>query len=95
MAAYVIADVDVTDPATFQEYGKQVPATVTRYGGRYLARGGKVENIEGSWEPSRLVIIEFPSMEEARTWYRSEEYRGPLKLRHDSANTNVLFIEGV
>ena len=95
MAAYVIADVEVIDSAKFREYGNQVPATVEEYGGKYLVRGGAVEKAEGNWEPSRIVIIEFESMERAKRWYNSKEYRGPMQLRHQSANTNVLFVEGV
>ena len=95
MAAYAIADVEVTDPAKFQEYGSQVPATVEKYGGKYLVRGGAIEKAEGDWEPSRMAIIEFESMEQLKKWYHSQEYSGPMQLRHQSANANVLFVEGV
>ena len=95
MAAYVIADVEVTDPAKFANYGSQVPAAVETYGGRYIVRGGMTEKAEGNWEPSRMVIIEFESMEQAKKWYHSQEYSGPMQLRHQSANTNILFVEGV
>ena len=95
MAAYAIADVEVTDPAKFQEYGSQVPATVEKYGGKYLVRGGAIEKAEGDWEPSRMAIIEFESMEQLKKWYHSQEYDGPMQLRHQSANSNVLFVEGV
>ena len=61
MPAYVIADVTVTDPATMEEYRKQVPATIAKYGGRYLVRGGAHQTLEGEWKPSRLVILEFPA----------------------------------
>lgn len=95
MAAYVIADVDVTDPEVFAEYRRQVPATIEQYGGKFLVRGGATEKVEGDWDPQRLVIIQFESMEQARRWYHSQEYRGPLKLRHQSASTNLLLVEGV
>tara|TARA_B100001971_G_scaffold177338_1_gene171744 strand:- start:130 stop:417 length:288 start_codon:yes stop_codon:yes gene_type:complete len=95
MAAYAIADVEVTDPAKFQEYGNQVPATVEEYGGKYLVRGGAIEKAEGNWAPNRMVVIEFESMEQLKKWYHSQEYSGPMQLRHQSANTNVLFVEGV
>jgi uncharacterized protein (DUF1330 family) len=94
MAAYVIADVDVTDPARFEEYRRQVSPTIEKYGGRYLVRGGATEKVEGNREPRRLVIIEFDSMERARQWYHSPEYSGPIKLRHQSARTNLIFVEG-
>jgi uncharacterized protein (DUF1330 family) len=95
MPAYVIAEVTVTDPSTMEEYRKQVPATVARYGGRFLVRGGAHETIEGDWKPNRLVILEFPSMEQARRWYDSEEYREPKALRIKSGRTNLVMVEGV
>ena len=95
MAAYAIADVEVTDPAKFQEYVSQVSATVEKYGGKYRVRGGAIEKAEGDWEPSRMVVIEFESMEQLKKWYHSQEYSGPMQLRHQSANANVLFVEGV
>jgi uncharacterized protein (DUF1330 family) len=95
MPAYVIAEVTVTDPTTMEEYRKQVPATVARYGGRFLVRGGVHQTVEGDWKPNRLVILEFPSMEQARRWYDSEEYREPKALRIKSGRTNLLMVEGV
>ena len=94
MAAYVIANVSVQDAATFEEYRKQVPATIAKHGGRYIVRGGRVERVEGSWQPTRLVVIEFPSMSEARRWYDSEDYRGPKALRMKCALTDVVFVDG-
>jgi uncharacterized protein (DUF1330 family) len=85
----------VTDPTTMEEYRKQVPATVARYGGRFLVRGGAHETIEGDWKPNRLVILEFPSMEQARRWYDSEEYREPKALRIKSGRTNLVMVDGV
>ena len=95
MPAYVIADVAVTDPALMNEYRKLVPATVAAYGGRFVVRGGPHQKIEGDWTPSRLVIIEFPSMEQARRWYDSEEYRAPKAMRIKAGRTNLVFVEGV
>ena len=95
MAAYVIVDVEVTDPVKFAEYGGQVPRTVEQYGGKYLVRGGSLEQFEGVWEPNRLVVIEFENMDNAKNWYSSREYEGPIKLRHKSAETNVVFVEGI
>jgi uncharacterized protein (DUF1330 family) len=95
MAAYLIANVDVKDAATFEEYRKQVPATIAKYGGRYLVRGGRVERVEGTWNPTRLVVLEFPSLEQARRWYDSEDYRGPKALRMKSTVTDTVFVEGV
>lgn len=95
MAAYAIVDVKVTVPAKFQEYGLQVPATVEKYGGKYLVRGGAIEKAEGDWEPSRMVVIEFVTMEQLKKWYHSREYSGPMQLRHESAKANFLFVDGV
>ena len=78
MRAYFIVDNEVTDPAGFEEYRKQVPATLQKYGGKILVRGGQVQTLEGDWKPKRIVVTEFPSLEQARRWYDSEEYR-PLK----------------
>ena len=95
MAGYVIGDVDVTDPQIYEEYRGLVGATIEKYGGTYVVRGGESEQVEGDWTPHRLVIIRFESMERAKEWYHSEDYRGPMALRHKSANTNVIVVEGV
>jgi uncharacterized protein (DUF1330 family) len=95
MPAYFIVDVDVTDPAGFEEYRKQVPATVERYGGRFVVRGGQVQTLEGTWQPKRVVVLEFPSVEQARRWYDSAEYRDPKALRFKTAKTNLILVEGV
>jgi uncharacterized protein (DUF1330 family) len=94
MPAYFIVDLEVTDAAVFDEYRQLVPATIARYGGKYLVRGGQYETMEGNWQPKRLVVIEFPSIEQAKKWYDSEEYRGPKALRFKSATTNLLLVEG-
>ena len=95
MAGYMIADVDVTDPEGFEEYRKLVSATIEAYGGRYVVRGGAVEPVEGEWNPRRLVIIEFESVARAKEWYYSPEYADPKDMRHQSANTNAIFVEGL
>lgn len=95
MAAYVIAEVNVTDPKLYDDYRKQVPATVEKYGGRFAVRGGKVEPKEGDWNPTRLVVLEFPSMEQARKWYDSPEYAPALALRLKAANARLILVEGV
>ena len=95
MAAYIIAEVDVTDPEVFEEYRSQVSATLEQYGGKYVVRGGAVERAEGDWNPKRLVILRFDSMARAKEWYDSDEYRGPKALRHQSANSNIVLVEGV
>ena len=95
MPAYVLADVTVTDPPAMEEYRKQVPATLAKYGGRFLVRGGAHQTVEGDWKPARLVVIEFPSLADARRWYDSEEYRGPKALRMRAGRTSVVIVDGV
>lgn len=95
MAAYFMADLDIKDQAGFEEYRKVVPRTIEKYGGRYLVRGGKVEVLEGQWSPKRVVVVEFPSVEQAKRWYTSEEYREPKSLRFKTARTNLILVEGV
>jgi uncharacterized protein (DUF1330 family) len=95
MPAYVIAEVEVTDPVGFEEYRKQVPATVAKYGGRFLVRGGALETVEGDWRPKRLVVAEFPSLEQARRWYDSPEYKDPKALRLRTSKSKILLVEGV
>lgn len=95
MSAYVIADVNVTDPKLYEDYKKLVPATVERYGGRFAVRGGTLETKEGDWNPARLVVLEFPNMEQARKWYHSPEYAPALALRLKAANAKLILVEGV
>jgi uncharacterized protein (DUF1330 family) len=94
MAAYVIAEVTVTDPQGFEDYRQMVPATVAQFGGKFVVRGGAIEKLEGNWEPKRLVIIEFESAERAKQWWASEEYREAKALRQRTAQTNLLVIQG-
>jgi uncharacterized protein (DUF1330 family) len=95
MPAYVIVDLTVTDLPTMEEYRKRVPATLTPYGGRFLVRGGAHETVEGSWKPNRLVVLEFPSMEQAKRWYHSEEYREPLAMRLRAGRANLVMVDGI
>ena len=94
MPAYVIADIEITDPAGYEEYRRRVPATIAQYGGRYLARGGTVEVLEGDWHPHRLVVLEFPSLADARRWYESPEYREPLAIRQRCSRGHAIVVEG-
>ncbi len=95
MPAYVILDIDVRDPAGYEEYKKKGAPTIAAYGGKPLVRGGKCEVAEGHWLPKRVVIIEFGSMEQARRWWNSPEYSQAKELRHKSAVTNAVFLEGL
>ena len=95
MAAYLMGEIEVTDPATYEEYRKQVLAVVTKYGGRFIVRGGKVETLEGGWAPKRIALLEFPSMEQAQKWYRSSEYAPLIRIRQKAARGKVLLVAGV
>ena len=95
MAAYVIVEVEITDPQLYAEYGKGVPGTVAAFGGKYLVRGGKSESKEGGWAPKRVVVLEFPSMERARSWYDSAEYKPLLAIRSKATKSKMVFVEGV
>ena len=94
MAAYVIGEIEVTDAALYEAYRKQVAATVQKYGGRFAVRGGKVEPLEGGWSPRRLVVLEFPSMEQAQKWYRSSEYAPLIALRQRASRGRLVLVEG-
>ena len=95
MAAYLLANIEVRDQAPFDEYRRRVPATIAAHGGRYLCRGGAVEMLEGEFDAKRIVVLEFPSVAAARTWYSSSEYQELLPLRERAAKTMLMMIEGL
>jgi len=95
MAAYIIAEVNVTDPVRYEEYRRQVLATVQAYGGTFRVRGGRSEGLEGAPPAGRLVVLEFPTYEQAKAWYDSLEYAGPKALRQATSDGRVLLVEGV
>lgn len=95
MAAYIVAQLKVDDPAMFERYREAVAPLVDRFGGRYRIRGGSLEALEGDWSLPRLVVIEFQSREAARHFYDSPEYQQILPLRTRSARGNVAIVEGV
>ncbi len=94
MAAYVIADTHITDHKTYDEYKRQVGPLIAKFGGRFLVRGGKHAVLEGSWQPRRLVVIEFPTMEAITSWYNSPEYAPLLALRQPAATDHLVAVEG-
>ena len=94
MPAYVIADLKITDPETYARYVEVVPATIAAYGGRYIARGGATETLDGDWEPNRVVILEFESMQQAKAWWNSDDYHGPRAIRQSSARSRIILVEG-
>ena len=88
MAAHVIASVTVKDPVRYEDYRRAVLPTIEKYGGKFVARGGRVDVLEGEWRHNRLVIVEFPSVARARQWWESEEYAGPKALRQATAESD-------
>ena len=94
MAAYVIAEIEVTDPAAYEDYRRQVPGVIAKYGGRYVVRGGKVESLEGGWSPKRMAVVEFPSMDQALKFYRSPEYAPLIKIRQKASRGKLIIVEG-
>ncbi len=95
MPAYVIVEIDIVDPAGYEEYKKLAGATVEKYGGKYVVRGGRTEVLEGHWKPKRIVVLQFDSPQHAKDWLNSEQYREPRKMRHCTARTNMILVEGV
>lgn len=95
MSAYLIADRNVESRAALDEYAREIPKTLERYGGRYIVRGGNLEVVEGEWKPRSLVILEFPTMEALKHWYDSEEYRPLKEMRMRAAPSDVVLVEGL
>ena len=95
MAAYVLAEIEITNPEGYKAYTAIVPATIEQYGGKFLHRGGGIDVLEGDWPQRRRVIIEFPSMEAARAWYDSKEYAAAKALRHSTSSARIIAVTGV
>jgi uncharacterized protein (DUF1330 family) len=95
MSAYLLVDCEVTDPARYDEYRAVAPDAIARYGGRYLARGGETVQLEGDWVPRRVVVLEFPSLDAAKAFYDSPEYRAARAIRKDAARMNMIAVAGV
>jgi uncharacterized protein (DUF1330 family) len=94
MPAYIVAEVEVTNPAGYEDYRPLAGASVAQYGGTFVIRGGKAELVEGSRQPARIVVIEFPDTEAAKRWYNSPEYQEALKIRLANSTGRVLLVEG-
>ena len=95
MAAYLLVNIEITDPAGFDAYRKAVGATITAHGGRYLTRGGPTEVLEGDWVPKRVVILEFPDLARLKAWYNSPEYRPLMDIRKRTTKGDFVVIDGV
>ncbi len=95
MAAYIVVQVDVKDPVRYADYRNMVPASLAKYGGRFVVRGGKTDTLEGDWAPKRFVIVEFPSVEQAKAWWASPEYAEAKALRQATSETQMIVAEGI
>jgi uncharacterized protein (DUF1330 family) len=95
MAGYVVVQVDVKDPVRYADYRAMVLPTLAKFGGRFIVRGGKTETLEGDWAPKRFVIVEFPTVEQAKAWWASPEYAEAKALRQATAETQMIVVEGV
>jgi uncharacterized protein (DUF1330 family) len=95
MAAYVIVDIEVSDPVRYEEYKRLAAPTVVAFGGRYVVRGGAVHVLEGEWPTARFVVLEFPSAQRAREWWDSDLYRPLRALRQACTNSRMILVEGV
>ena len=94
MSAYIVVDLEITDPEKFQKYRELVSPLIEAYGGKYLVRGGKKEVLEGDWKPNRLVVLEFDSEADAMKFWNSDDYKPVKQLRLESANSNIVMVEG-
>ena len=95
MSAYIIVEIDILDPKGYDEYKNRAGESVEKYGGKYIVRGGATEVLEGDWQPKRIVVLEFESMQRAKDWLHCEEYREPRQMRHRTAKTNMILVNGV
>jgi uncharacterized protein (DUF1330 family) len=95
MPAYVLANVTVKDPVRYEDYRRLVTPTLARYGGRFIVRGGRMEVLEGEWRPNRLVLVEFPSVEQAHAWWSSPEYAEARLIRQATSEGTLIVLEGV
>ena len=94
MPAYLIADIEITNPEGYAAYRPLAAASVTKHGGRFIVRGGAIDALEGGWTPSRIVIIEFPSMDVAQKFYHSDDYQAALKVRLENSSGRVVIVDG-
>ena len=95
MPAYIIVDVEIHDPVQYEDYKKMTPVSLAAYGGKFIVRGGKTETLEGDWQPQRIVVLEFPTVERAKEWWASETYAEAKSLRQRTAYTKMIVVEGL
>ena len=95
MPAYIIAEINIHDTKNYEDYKKLTPASLVPFQGKFVVRGGAMEMLEGDWNPERIVVLEFPSRELARSWWSSETYAPAKAIRQQNAFTKMILIEGV
>ena len=95
MPAYLISTIEITDPAGYEDYRRLVAPLLQKFGGRFLARGGKIDYLEGQWKPKRVVVVEFENMEKARAFSDSAEYAQAKAIRQKTSTSSVLVVEGL
>jgi uncharacterized protein (DUF1330 family) len=94
MPAYIIVDVTIHNSENYEGYKKLTPASIAAYDGKFIVRGGPTETLEGQWEPGRIVVLEFPTVERAKRWWASEEYAPAKAIRQANAETKMILVEG-
>lgn len=95
MSAYIIVDVTIHDPESYAEYKTYTPASLVPFEGKFVVRGGDLETLEGDWEPGRIVILEFPTVEQAKAWWASDLYAPAKAIRHRAAHSKMIMVQGV
>jgi uncharacterized protein (DUF1330 family) len=94
MKGYIIVDVKITDPQRYEEYKRLTPGTLAAFEGKFIVRGGHTETLEGDWQPGRVVILEFPSLEKAKAWWSSDRYAPAKAIRQSASITRMIMVEG-
>ena len=95
MPAYIIAEVSIHNPLEYEDYKKLTPQSLKAFDGKFIVRGGKTETMEGDWNPERVVVIEFPTVQQAKAWWNSEGYAPAKALRQRTAHTKMILVPGV
>ena len=94
MPAYIIVEIDISDSEGYEEYKRLAAPTVHSHGGKYIVRGGRAETLEGNWNPKRIVVLEFPSVDQAKQWWSAVDYAGAKAIRHRCASSRMIVVEG-
>jgi uncharacterized protein (DUF1330 family) len=95
MKAYIIADVNITDPILYEDYKKLTPGSLVPFDGKFIVRGGQTETLEGTWETGRIVVLEFPSLEKAKAWYASDIYKPAKAIRQAASKSKMIVVQGM